>query len=228
MERILLVEDDFNFGTVLASYLELNNYLVTHCVSGTTGLSALKNNVYDLCVFDIMLPGMDGFALAAELQQFRENTPFVFLTAKTLKEDIVKGYQLGADDYITKPFDTEVLLLKIKAVIQRNKRCRAIDPDEYMIGNYNFRYSFRTLVLGENITKLSPREADLLKQLCLHQNELLQKDKVLKVIWGDNSYFNARSLDVYITKLRKYLSADPKIEIISLHGSGYRFVVPEM
>ncbi|PKP22719.1 MAG: DNA-binding response regulator [Bacteroidetes bacterium HGW-Bacteroidetes-21] len=225
MENVLLVEDDFNFGTVLASYLELNNYNVTHCTSGTTGLSAIKTKNFDLCIFDIMLPGMDGFTLASEMKQFKNEVPFVFLTAKTLKEDMIKGYQLGADDYITKPFDTELLLLKIKAVLQRSKKNKATEPDEFVFRNFHFRHSHRTLQHGETHIKLSPREADLLKQLCLHQNDLLNKDKALKIIWGDNSYFNARSMDVYITKLRKYLSVDKGIEIVSVHGSGYRFVV---
>lgn len=227
MKRILLVEDDVNFGSVLKSYLELNGYLVTLCATGDKGFTALKTNEFDLCIFDIMLPGMDGLRLAEEKQSFRNEIPFIFLTAKTLKDDIVKGYNLGADDYITKPFDTDLLLLKIKAIIQRDKKNKNCQPDEFSIGKYRFQHSLRTLCFNEARTQLSPREADLLKQLCLHKNELLPKDKALKLIWGDNSYFNSRSMDVYITRLRKYLSDDPDVCILSIHGSGYRFVAPE-
>jgi len=226
MNKILLVEDDVNFGSVLRSYLEINGFTVTLCNTGDKGFSALKSSEFDLCIFDIMMPGMDGFRLAEEKQTFKNDVPFIFLTAKTLKEDIVKGYNLGADDYITKPFDTELLLLKIKAIIQRDKKNRNNVEDEFSIGNYCFIHSLRTLKNNETRIQLSPREADLLKQLCLHKNELLQKDKALKLIWGDDSYFNSRSMDVYITRLRKYLSGDPEISILSIHGSGYRFIVP--
>ena len=227
MKRILLVEDDVNFGSVLKSYLELNGYVVMLCVTGDKGFTALKTGEFDLCIFDIMLPGMDGFRLAEEKQAFRNEIPFIFLTAKTLKDDIIKGYNMGADDYITKPFDTDLLLLKINAIILRDKKNKSTITDEFLIGKYRFQHSLRNLGLNEKKIQISQREADLLKQLCIHRNELLPKDKALNLIWGDNSYFNSRSMDVYITRLRKYLSEDPDICIQSIHGSGYRFVVPD-
>ena len=227
MDKILLAEDDLNFGSVLKSYLELNDYAVSLRTDGASALQLFRRERFDLCILDVMLPEMDGFSLAREIRKTNPQTPFIFLTAKTLKADVVEGFRTGADDYITKPFDTEVLLFKLRAILKRNQSMQgpAELPDELRIGKYLFRYKRRTLSLGEQATNLSPREAELLRMLCLHRNDVLKREDALNQIWGDNSYFTARSMDVFITKLRKYLRDDPDIEIITIHGNGFMLSV---
>jgi len=221
--HILLVEDEENFGTVLKNYLELNNFIVTHCVNGKLGLNAFKQNLFDICIFDVMMPEMDGFTLVKEIKKFNTQTPILFLTAKTQKHDMVEGYQLGADDYITKPFDTEVLLLKIKAVLNRNKN--GVQKESvFTIGNFYFDSNLRELKNADNIQKLSPKEAKLLALLCENKNNVVSREMALNNIWGENSYFTTRSMDVFITKLRKRLKADNTIEIINVHGNGFRLL----
>ena len=221
--RIFLVEDDQNFGTVLKAYLELNDYEVVLVSDGARARSIFKPREYSLCVLDIMLPNLDGYELASFIRATDPQVPFVFLTAKSLKEDVVKGFGLGADDYITKPFDSEVLLLKIQAILRRNDRNLIPSPVEakISIGKYLFDTESRTLVFGETIHKLSPKEAELLELLWRNQNRVLNKSRTLEKIWGDSNYFTARSMDVFMSKLRKYLEADPSIEIITVHGSGF-------
>ncbi len=219
--HLFLVEDDLSFGSVLKSYLELNDYQVTWIDDGKNAVSSFRNNKFSLCILDVMLPHVDGFTIASEIRKMDKQVPLIFLTAKALKEDILKGYNLGADDYITKPFDTEVLLCKIKAIVKRQDSEGINETTEFIIGNYTFNYNIRNISINNQHQKLSPKEADLLKLLCLHKNKLLPRETALTTIWGEDGYFTARSMDVYITKLRKYLAKDSNIEIKNLHGSGF-------
>jgi two-component system, OmpR family, response regulator len=212
--KILLCEDDQNLGMVLKNYLELNDFDVTLERDGRLGLAAFQRERFELCLLDIMMPNMDGFTLAEEIRDVDPDIPLFFISAKTMKEDIIQGYKLGADDYITKPFDSEVLLLKIKAILKRNEETnKEQENKEYDLGN------------GKTQT-LSPKENELLKMLAEHLNDLLPREQALKKIWGSDTYFNGRSMDVYIAKLRKYLKDDPNIEIVNIHGNGFRLVAP--
>ncbi|MCB0402502.1 MAG: response regulator transcription factor [Flavobacteriales bacterium] len=223
-KHILLVEDEENFGTVLKNYLELNAYAVTHCVNGKLALNSFRQHPFDLCIFDVMMPEMDGFTLAREIRKFDVQTPILFLTAKTQKHDMIEGYQIGADDYMTKPFDTEVLLLKLKAILNRKTQPEP-DLKSFRIGNYQFDVNTRVLTLDDEQQKLSPKEAKLLELLCQNSNEVVTREVALNKIWGDHNYFTTRSMDVFITKLRKHLRKDPMIEIINVHGNGFRLLV---
>ena len=220
-QHIFLVEDDLSFGAVLKSYLELNEYEVTWVDDGKYALGKFKSGNYHICILDVMLPNVDGFTIGTEIRKINQEIPMVFLTAKTLKEDILKGYNLGADDYITKPFDTEVLLCKIQAIIKRQSVKPENDEFLFTIGSYRFDSKLRTITREGQSHKLSPKESDLLKLLCQNKNELLPRETALRKIWGEDGYFTARSMDVFITKLRKYLVADPNIEIKNVHGSGF-------
>ncbi len=223
--KILLVEDEKNFGMVMRDYLSMNGYEVTLCENGELGLDAFKKETFDLCIVDVMMPKKDGFTLAAEIKTINKNVPFVFLTARGMREDMIKGYRLGADDYLTKPFDSEVLLLKLKAILNRNS---SDNSNEFLheIGKFSFNAKLRTLKSDKNKEeKLSPKEAALLNLLCHHKNDVLPREKALKQIWNDDSYFTGRSMDVYIVKLRKYLAADPNVEINNLHGNGYSLII---
>jgi len=219
--HIFLVEDDLSFGSVMKSYLELNDYQVTWVDDGKYALDKFRNGKYHICILDVMLPNVDGFTIGREIRSIDKDIPMVFLTAKALKEDILKGYNLGADDYITKPFDSEVLLCKISAIIKRQTTNNITDDVIFTIGSYRFDSKLRQIQRGENIQKLSPKEADLLKLLCQNQNELVPREMALRKIWGDDGYFTARSMDVFVTKLRKFLSDDTNIEIRNVHGSGF-------
>lgn len=226
--KVLLCEDDQNLGNVLKNYLELNDYDVTLERDGRLGLAAFQRERFDICLLDIMMPHMDGFKLAEEIRDIDPDIPLFFLSAKTMKEDIIQGYKLGADDYITKPFDSEVLLLKIKAILKRNEeQNRENENAEYNLGKYHFNPRLRELDLGGSKVTLSPKENDLLKMLCEYKNDLLSREQALKKIWGSDTYFNGRSMDVYIAKLRKYLKEDGTIEIVNIHGNGFRLVCPE-
>lgn len=219
--HIFLVEDDLSFGAVLKSYLEISNYRVTWIDNGRNALDRFRSGKYNLCLLDVMLPQVDGFTIGRDIKKISPGMPVIFLTAKTLKEDILRGYDAGADDYITKPFDTEVLLCKITAVLKRQGNDFNREPEALEVGSYHFNVRLRQLERGDFIQKLSPREADLLKILCLNKNRLLPRETALKAIWGNNGYFTARSMDVFITRLRKYLSGDPAVEIKNLHGTGF-------
>jgi two-component system, OmpR family, response regulator len=221
---LFLVEDDLSFGSVLKSYLEINDYSVTWIDNGKNALVRFVDGNFDLCVLDVMLPHVDGFTIAGEIRKINGKVPFIFLTAKTLREDILKGYHLGADDYITKPFDTEVLLCKIRAILMRGNRSEGVKTTFFEIGSFQFDHNLRQIIGNNTVQNLSPKEADLLKLLLEHKNELLPREIALKKIWGDDSYFTARSMDVFITKLRKYFAADPNIEIKNIHGSGFIFM----
>ena len=220
-EKILLVEDDQNFGSVLKAYLEMFDYLVTWVDDGKDAVKTFNETEFSICVLDVMLPNVDGFTIAENIRKLNKQVPFIFLTAKTLKEDILRGYSTGADDYLTKPFDSEILLCKIDAILKRNgNQSNLPDLEEFLIGKLSFNYKLRILESGENKINLSPKESDLLKLLCQHKNEILPRDLALKSIWGDDSYFTTRSMDVYITKLRKYLKSEQKVQIVnSLHNN---------
>ncbi|WP_320111291.1 response regulator transcription factor [Draconibacterium orientale] len=220
-QHIFLVEDDLSFGAVLKSYLELNDFEVTWVDDGKYAVDKFIAGSFQICILDVMLPNIDGFTIGTEIRKFDANIPMVFLTAKTLKEDILKGYNVGADDYITKPFDTEVLLCKIQAIIKRQSTQPVRDEFLFSIGSYSFDSKLRSISRDGEKQKLSPKEADLLKLLCQNKNELLSRETALRKIWGEDGYFTARSMDVFITKLRKYLKDDPNIEIKNIHGSGF-------
>ncbi len=226
-KRILLVEDDPNFGTVLKDYLSLNDYDVTLAKDGLEGLIMFKNNDYDICILDVMMPRKDGFTLAKDIRQKNTDIPIVFLTAKTMKEDVLKGYQAGADDYLNKPFDSEVLLYKISAILQRKKDDTNETDDiiEFNIGGFHLNTNLRHLTYkGGETQKLSPKECKLLRLLALHVNDLMPRELALTKIWRDDNYFTSRSMDVYIAKLRKYLKLDPNVEIVNIHGEGFRLI----
>lgn len=225
--KILLVEDDPNFGTVLKDYLSLNDYKVTLAKDGLEGLIMFKNDDFDLCILDVMMPRKDGFSLAKDIRATNSEVPIIFLTARTMKEDVLKGYQSGGDDYLNKPFDSEVLLYKIKAILQRKETEQTIEEDvfEYKIGKFDFNSKLRHLSFdGGEIQKLSPKESKLLKLLATHKNDLMPRELALTKIWRDDNYFTSRSMDVYIAKLRKYLKPDPNVEILNIHGEGFRLV----
>ena len=226
--KILLCEDDTNLGMVLKNYLELNDYDVTLERDGRLGLAAFQREKYDIALLDVMMPNMDGFTLGEEIRDIDPDVPLFFLSAKTMKEDIIQGYKLGADDYITKPFDSEVLLLKIKAILKRNEELnKESDNLQFDLGRYHFNPKLRELSHDGQTQTLSPKENELLKMLSEHKNDLLPRERALKKIWGSDTYFNGRSMDVYIAKLRKYLKEDTNIEIVNIHGNGFRLVVTE-
>ncbi len=225
--RILLCEDDTNLGMVLKNYLELNDYEVVLERDGRLGFAAFQREKFDICLLDVMMPHVDGFALAEDIRDIDPDVPLFFLSAKTMKEDIINGYKLGADDYVTKPFDSEVLLMKIKAILKRNEEeIRVSENTEFDLGGYHFNPKLRQLIIEGKTSTLSPKENDLLKMLAEYKNDLLPREKALKRIWGSDTYFNGRSMDVYIAKLRKYLKDDPNIEIVNIHGNGFRLVAP--
>lgn len=226
-KKILLVEDDPNFGTVLKDYLALNDYNVTHAKDGIEGLIMFKNSDYDLCILDVMMPRKDGFSLAQDIRVTNKEVPIIFLTAKTLKEDVLKGYSVGADDYLNKPFDSEVLLHKIKAILQRKESdvTKESEEFEFTIGSFFFNSKLRHLSVGNaEPIKLSPKESKLLRMLAIHKNDLMPRELALTKIWRDDNYFTSRSMDVYIAKLRKYLKVDENVEILNIHGEGFRLV----
>jgi len=226
--KILLCEDDTNLGMVLKNYLELNDYDVTLERDGKLGLAAFQREKFDICLLDVMMPNMDGFTLAEEIRDVNPDVPLFFLSAKTMKDDIIQGYKLGADDYITKPFDSEVLLHKIKAILKRNEEMHREEANaEYDLGKYHFNPRLRELSIGGKVQTLSPKENELLKMLSEYKNDLLSRENALKKIWGSDTYFNGRSMDVYIAKLRKYLKEDTSIEIVNIHGNGFRLVVTD-
>jgi DNA-binding response OmpR family regulator len=227
-KKILLVEDDPNFGAVLKDYLMINDFDVTLAKNGMEGFEKFKKDTFDLCILDVMMPYKDGYTLAREIREKNQEVPIIFLTAKTLKEDVLKGYKVGADDYLNKPFDSEVLLMKIKAIIQR--KSTEVKPDttkfEFEIGKFHLNSKLRFLTYpGQEPIKLSPKECELLKMLALHENDLMPRELALTKIWRDDNYFTSRSMDVYIAKLRKFLKLDENVEILNIHGEGFRLVI---
>lgn len=228
--KILLVEDDQNFGDVLKSYLEMNNYNVVLAKDGVSGMEQYREQPFDLAIFDIMMPRKDGLTLASEIREKDKTLPIIFLTAKNMKEDILQGFRHGGDDYITKPFSSEELLLRIQALLKRSAPKKENDEEvrEYHIGKYHFNFPLRILSYTEEAgdeEKLSPKEAQLLKMFCQRPNDVLERTDALIKIWGEDNYFTARSMDVFITKLRKYLKKDPNIEIVNIHGNGFQLLI---
>jgi len=222
MYKILLVEDEKNFGSVLKEYLRMSGFEVTLCENGEEGIKTFRAEKFDLCIIDIMMPKKDGFTLSTEIKALQKNIPIIFLTARSMREDVIRGYKLGADDYIIKPFDSELLLLKIKAILNRQYNQVNVNHFQYQIGHFSFNAKMRSLKgkKGGEI-KLSPKESELLNLLCQFKNDVLLRETALKQIWKEETYFTGRSMDVYIVKLRKYLASDPSVEISNLHGNGY-------
>jgi len=226
-KKILLVEDDPNFGRILKDYLTINNYDVTLAVNGIEGFEKYNKSVFDLCILDIMMPFKDGLTLAKEIREVNETIPVIFLTAKNLKDDVLKGYKIGADDYLTKPFDSEILLAKIKSILNRKPSVNIDEKDvfEFDFGEFSYNSKLRILTHKEgNTFKLSPKENQLLKMLVISFDDLLPRDIALNKIWRDANYFTSRSMDVYIAKLRKYLEKDSSLKIINVHGEGFRLM----
>lgn len=225
--KILLCEDDENLGMLLREYLQAKGFEAVLCPDGEVGYREFQKAKFDICVLDVMMPKKDGFALAQDIRQQNAEMPIIFLTAKVLKEDILEGFKIGADDYITKPFSMEELVLRIEAILRRVKGKKSRESTVYHIGRFTFDTQKQLLTIGEKQTKLTTKENELLALLCAHSNEILQRDYALKTIWIDDNYFNARSMDVYITKLRKHLKDDDQIEIINIHGRGYKLITPD-
>ncbi len=224
--KIFLVEDDLSFGSVLKSYLEINEFSVEWVDDGKYAVDHFRKGMFDICILDVMLPHVDGFTIAREIRQINNLVPIIFLTAKKLKEDVLTGYDAGGDDYITKPFDTEILLAEIRAILAR-RDYQSGTKDIYEIGKFIFNSKLRTLTAGDDEKKLSPKEAQLLELLALNPNALISREMALKKIWGNDDYFTARSMDVYITKLRKFLSEDPRLNIKNIHGAGFQLIISE-
>ncbi len=225
-KKILLVEDDVNLGSILSEYLALKKFDVDLCKNGDDGIQTFKKNQYDLCILDVMLPRKDGFTLAKEIRVINKFMPIIFLTAKSMLHNKVEGFNIGADDYITKPFNTEELILRINAVIRRStNRSNQIENLVYNLGKYKFDYQKRILQINNETRTLTSKESELLKLLCENSNETLTRESALNLIWKDDNYFTSRSMDVYITKLRNYLKDDPSIEIVNIHSVGFKLVL---
>ena len=223
--RILLAEDDENLGSLLQEYLKAKNYDADWLTDGEKAFKAFEKNHYDICILDIMMPVKDGFELASDIRMLDEEIPIIFLTAKSMKEDVFEGFTRGADDYITKPFSMEELIYRIEAILKRTKGSSDLRDKCYQIGTFQFDAQKQILALNESVQKLTTKETELLRLLCNNMNRVLERNFALKAIWIDDNYFNARSMDVYITKLRKYLKADPSVELINVHGVGFKLVV---
>ncbi len=224
--RIFFCEDDENLGMLLREYLQAKGYVADLFTDGEAGFKGFVKEKYDVCILDVMMPKKDGFTLAQEIRALNPEIPIIFLTAKTMKEDIVEGFKLGADDYLTKPFSMEELMLRMEAILRRVKGRKMKDVPYYRLGAFIFDTQKQTLAINDMITKLTTKECELLNLLCAHSNDVLERNYALKTIWVDDNYFNARSMDVYITKLRKLLKDDPNIEIINIHGKGYKLIAP--
>jgi len=225
--KILLVEDDPNLGNLLKEYLDAKGYATTLAVNGKQGYDVFSKDKFNICILDVMMPVKDGITLAKEIRAIDVNIPIVFLTAKSMKEDAIEGFKVGADDYITKPFSMEELLMRLQAILRRteSKAVKNSDQSDFKIGKYKFDYQHQVLDLKGAQQKLTTKEAELLKLLCLHANDVLDRNFALKTIWNDDNYFNGRSMDVYIAKLRKYLKEDTSVELINVHGKGFKLLM---
>ena len=226
MPRILYVEDDETLSFITKDHLELKGYEVIHCSDGAEGLEAFKHGEFDICVLDVMLPRMDGFTLATEIRKRDRDIPILFLTAKSLKDDRLEGLRLGGDDYITKPFSIEELILRIEVFLKRNKVQNEVPSRQYPLGSLMFDYNNLTLTNGSHVVNLTQREADLLKYLSENANRVIKRSDILLSVWGEDDYFLGRSLDVFISRLRKYLKPDERISVENVHGVGFRFIIP--
>ena len=225
---ILLCEDDENLGMLLREYLQTIGYDCELQPDGEAGFKAFTKRKYDLCVFDVMMPKKDGFTLAADIRSINTDVPIIFLTAKSMKEDILQGFKLGADDYISKPFSMEELLYRIESILRRVRGKKSKDIVTYQIGKYHFDAQKQTLEIEGDLKKLTTKESELLSLLAANANNILERNHALKTIWVDDNYFNARSMDVYITKLRKLLKEDNNVAIINIHGKGYKLIMPQL
>jgi two-component system, OmpR family, response regulator len=223
--RVLLAEDDENLGSLLQEYLQARNFEADWVMNGEKAFRLFEKNHYDLCILDVMMPVKDGFTLATEIHMVDSGMPIIFLTAKSMKEDILEGFSRGADDYITKPFSMEELIFRIEAILRRTKGTAEGKNNVQNIGKYEFDPQKQTLSLKNQVQSLTTKETDLLKLLCNNKNRVLERNFALKAIWIDDNYFNARSMDVYITKLRKYLKEDSSVQIINVHGKGFKLIV---
>ena len=223
-DKLLIVEDDLNLGQILKEYLEAKGFETHLCRDGEEGIKAFRDQHFDLCILDIMMPKKDGFTLAKEIRLTDKQTPIIFLTAKSMKEDTLEGFKIGADDYITKPFSMEELLLRLMAILRRTGNSSGKVPNSFTFGAFTFNYDQQILQFGQEEQKLTSKESELLRLLCQNINQTLDRSAALKVIWKDDSYFNARSMDVYIAKLRKYLKKDENIRILTIHGEGFKLV----
>lgn len=227
MPAILLVEDDPNLGQLVQEYLTLKGYATDRATDGNQGLQRFMEGHYDLCIFDVMMPKKDGFTLAKEVRMSSRDVPIIFLTAKSMEEDAIQGFRAGADDYVTKPFSMEELLLRIQAILRRYQRT-ADTPETttYQIGSFTFDYPHQLLMQNDTSQKLTSKESELLRLLAQNLNQPVSRSFALKMVWGDDSYFNARSMDVYITKLRKYLKPDEAVQLVNVHGEGFKLISP--
>ncbi|WP_436516889.1 response regulator transcription factor [Ekhidna sp. To15] len=221
MGKILLVEDDESFGYILQEYLELHDFNVTRSKDGEEGLRTFREHTFDLCLLDVMMPLKDGFTLAKEIRDIDPGIPFMFLTAKALKVDKLKGFRLGCDDYIVKPIDQELLIARIKALIKRATVKAPEKNNGYHIGKYHFDFNNQLLSFGSESQRLTEKEAKILQLLCENKHEVLDRSKALKNVWGKSDFFNRKSMDVFIHKLRQYLKADPSVQIVNIHGKGF-------
>ena len=221
MGRILLVEDDESFGYILKEYLEINDFSVIWEQDGEAGLKTFRQEVFDLCILDVMMPLKDGFTLARDIRENDPDVPFIFLTAKALKVDKLKGFRLGCDDYVVKPIDEELFIARVRAIIKRTGDTEAATSQVYRIGNYLFDYANHALILNGNMQRLTTKEARVLQLLCEKKNQVLDRNKALKTVWGESDFFNRKSMDVFIHKLRKYLEEDPSVKITNVHGKGF-------
>ena len=226
-QRILLCEDEESLGMLLREYLQAKGYDAELYLDGEAGYRAFMKGHYDMCLLDVMMPKMDGITLAKEIRLVNQEIPIIFLTAKNLKDDILDGFKAGADDYLTKPFSMDELVYRMEAILRRVKGKSQKTPSVYQLGKYTFDVPRQLLNFGEESIKLTTKESELLALLCAHSNQVLERELALKTIWIDDNYFNARSMDVYITKLRKHLKSEPRIEINNVHGKGYKLIVPE-
>ena len=226
-QRVLLAEDDKNLGTILQSYLIAKGYPTDLCADGEEAFAKFQKETYSICILDVMMPVKDGFTLATDIRKIDKVVPILFLTAKTLQEDKLKGFEIGADDYISKPFSMEELLVRMKAILRRvsGEHKTSGKVNIYEFSKCTFDYNRQTLTIEDTPQKLTSKEAELLRLLCENMNEVLDRSDALNEIWFDDSYFNARSMDVYITKLRKYLKLDTGVELINVHGIGFKLVV---
>ncbi|MDR1678358.1 MAG: response regulator transcription factor [Prevotellaceae bacterium] len=224
--KILLCEDDENLGMLLREYLQAKGLSVDLMPDGEAGLRAFTQERYDLCVLDVMMPKKDGFSLAQDIRNQNPEIPIVFLTAKSLKEDVLEGFKVGADDYLTKPFSMEELMFRMEAILRRVRGRKAKEVTQYNLGTFLFDTQKQTLTRPDLEIKLTTKESELLALLASNANNVLERNYALKTIWIDDNYFNARSMDVYITKLRKHLKEDPTVGIINIHGKGYKLIVP--
>ena len=223
--KVLVAEDDPNLGTILTEYLELKGYKAALAKNGAEGLDMFVKGEFQFCILDVMMPVKDGFTLAKEIRKINKKIPILFITAKSMKADTLEGFKIGADDYVTKPFSMEELLLRMNAILRRSTNIKSVPrKTKFNIGKFEFDHDRQVLKHGKSAVKLTSKESDLLALLCVGGHEVTERQHALKLIWGDDSYFNARSMDVYITKLRKHLREDASVEIVNVHGRGFKLL----